>query len=76
MYMDMAKEYFWNDSVRTIEYLYGAKLPYPLTSYFYIDKGLLIFDVKKNLDYDVKKIVQLTFDAIFNRTTENKQGCL
>jgi hypothetical protein len=64
--MDKAREYFWNDSIKSIENLYAAELPYPLRSYFHLDNDSLIFDRKKELNYDVKKIIQLTFNAIFS----------
>lgn len=71
--MDLAKDFFWNDSLNNINFLYGDNLPYPLTSYFYIQQNTLVFDEKKELNYDVKKIIQLTFDAIFVETGAKQQ---
>jgi len=63
--MDKAKEFFWNDSIKLIEYLYRAELPYPLTSYFYLEGDIIVFDLEKELNNDVKQTIYLTF-AIFN----------
>ncbi len=64
--MERYIEVLWNDYLEHIETVYKDRLTFPLKSYFTTISNLIIFDLKKELDPDVKELIILMFDAIYD----------
>ena len=59
-------EQVWEDSLTILQRVYDFTLKEPIESYFYKINNVLIFDLKKELRPDIKKIVLTVFDSIFD----------
>jgi len=59
-------EQVWEDSLTILQRVYEFTLRGSIESYFYKINNVLIFDLKKELRPDIKKIVLTVFDSIFD----------
>jgi len=65
----LTKAQQWQIALSTIESLYEGELEYPLKQCVYVMFGLLVFNPKKPLGEDVKKLIVATFNIIYVNQT-------